>query len=227
MKIPLIIWVAGYSYALPLAVLLRRPSELRGPRRGLAVWLALILVGNVVSWVWTYLLDGGNNHFLGYYLFPLQGVALLWAIADWQVVPVLRTTVRFCIPLLVVWWTVNIVFLEDLANFSRYGQPVHGMLMLATALLTLVTRAVAEEEPIVKQDWFWILSGIAVLFVTVSTVSILQNIAINAGDYELAATAQVLKARVTVISMLAITWGFLWPSRPVFSGASSLPAPSR
>ena len=93
MKIPLIIWIAVWCQLVPLAAALWRPAHLRGPRLGVALWLALLLLTDGVSYAWSHWWGLGNNHVVSFVLVPVQGVAILWAIAGWQVKDETRATI--------------------------------------------------------------------------------------------------------------------------------------
>lgn len=227
MKPPLITWFVIWAQVAALGAALYQPSRLRGPRLGIAIYLALCVVASFLSWLWTQYLLLGNNHFISYITQPLRAVALLWAIAEWQVMPMLRRTVRLCIPLVLVCWFVDIVVIGETGNFSMLGLPVQGLVVLAAALMALVTRSVLAEEPVLQQGWFWILSGVAVLSATGTAVYILQHAAIEAGDYVFVDLTHRVKSGIDLIALLAIIGGLLWPSRPAFSGESSSPVLSR
>ncbi|MBL8996593.1 MAG: hypothetical protein KJZ74_01490 [Gemmatimonadales bacterium] len=226
MEIPLIVWISFWCEFLPLVAALTRPRALRGARAGVALWLVLLVVTNVAGLAWSQYLRLGNNHFISFAMTPLQGLAVLWAIAEWQVRPVLRMTVRLCIPLIALWWLVDIAFLEDITSFSTIGSPVYYLIALAAAMLALVTGAREEEESLLRQDWFWILSGLAIYFASNATVTIVQGAAIAGGDLALAVRAGTLKAVLDIISLLLMTGGFLWAPRLTSSGDSSLPGRS-
>lgn len=226
MKIPLIVWIAVWGQLVPLAAALSRPRALRGARLGVAIWLLLLVLMDAASWTWSIGLKLGNNHWVSFAFLPFQGVAILWAIGLWQVRPLLRLTVRLCVPLLLVWWGLDIAFLEPTDSFSGIGSPVYNILTLAAATLTIATRARATDEPLLRQDWLWILSALAIFFATNATVTIVQGASIASGDYALAMRAGNLKAALDIFAFLLMTGGFLWAPRLTSSGDSSSPAPS-
>ena len=226
MKIPLIAWISFWCQFVPLVTALARPRYLRGARVGVVVWLILIVLAGIAQWTWSQWLRLGNNLFFSFIFVPAQGLAILWAIALWQVRPVLRMTVKLCIPLLALWWVVDIAFLEDITSFSAIGSPVYYLMTLAAAMLAIVTRAREAEESLLREDWLWILSGLAIFFATNATVTIVQGAAIRSGDYALAVRAGSLKAAIDIFSLLLMTGGFLWAPRQTSSGDSSSRGPS-
>jgi hypothetical protein len=226
-KIPLIVWIAAWGQFVPLAAALARPRALRGARLGVATWLLLMILMDALSWIWSIGLGRGNNHWVSFAFVPFQGVAVLWAIALWQERPLLRLTLGLCVPLLLIWWAVDIAVLEPIDTFSGIGSPVYNILILAAATLTLATRARATEEPLLRQDWLWILAGLAIFFATNATITIVQGASIASGDYALAIRAGNLKAALDICAYLLMTGGFLWAPRLTSSGDSWSPAPSR
>ncbi|MDH5235083.1 MAG: hypothetical protein OEW77_08980 [Gemmatimonadota bacterium] len=226
MKIPLIVWIAAWGQLVPLAAALARPRVLREARLGVAVWLFLMILMDAVSWTWSIGLGRGNNHWVSFAFVPFQGVAVLWAIALWQVRPLLRLTLRLCVPLLLIWWAVDIALLEPTDTFSGIGSPVNNILILAASMLTLATRARDTDAPLLRQDWLWILAGLAIFFATNASVTIVQGASIASGDYALAIRAGNLKAALDICAYLLLTGGFLWAPRLTSSGDSSSRAPS-
>lgn len=226
MRIPLVIWVAVWVQFIPLGIALWRRQWLTGARLGVALWLVLLVLSDFSSYAWTWVLRRGNNLWVSYTIAPLQSVAVLWAISRWQVRPLLRSTLQYCIPLLLIWWVVSIAFFEDLDSFSRVGAPVYYLLALAAAMSTLATRARKTDEPLLEQDWLWLLAGLAIYFATNASTSIVQAAAIAVEDYALVVRVSKLKASVDIIAFLLLAGGFLWAPRQTSSGVSSSPAPS-
>ena len=226
MRIPLVNWVAVWIQFIPLGIALWRRQWLTGARLGVALWLVLLLLSDFSAYSWTWILRRGNNLWISHTFLPVQSIAVLWAISRWQVRPLLRSTLQYCIPLLLVWWIVSIVFFEDVESFSRVGAPVYFLLALAAAMLTLATRARRTEDPLLEQDWLWLLAGLAIFFATNASTSIVQAAAIAVEDYDLAVRASKLKASIDIVAFLLLAGGFLWAPRQTSSGVSSSPAPS-
>lgn len=229
-SIPLVIWVAAWAQLLPVvAAAWRRwrvgPLERAG--RGIVVWLLLLFTMDMTAWSWTHLWGLGNNLSVSYAFMPLHGTAILWALAEWQVLPLARSTVRICIPLLWVWWALNIAFFENTANFSVLGNPVLGIIALVAALLAFVGRVQREDEPMLGSAWGWILPGVAIFFATNTAVTILQNTFTVREEWVLLERVIKLKSSIDILAMCCIAGGFLWPNRPSSSGVSSSPAPFR
>ena len=227
MRVPLIIWVAVWAQLLPPLAAARRWRSLDRAHRGIAAWVALLLAMDLTQLVWTRVLAFGSNIILEYAYVPLQGALILLVLAEWQVQTVARNTVRFLVPLALVWWAVTTAFFEDTSNFSVLSSPVIGLLALAAALLAFVTRLQDEEVPVLRTSWCWILAGVAIHFATNSTISIFQAVVTARQDWAMLARALEFKAGIDIFAIICITGGFLWTDPPRSSGASSLPAHSR
>jgi hypothetical protein len=226
-RAPLIVWLAVWAQLLPPLAAVRRWRELDRAHRGIVAWVALLLVMDLTLYVWSIVLGLGSNIFLEYVYVPLQGALILLVLAEWQVHAVARNTVRFLVPLALLWWAVTTAFFEDTSNFSVLSSPVLGLLALAAALLAFVTRLQHEEVPVLRTSWCWILVGVAIHFATNSTISIFQAVVTDRQDWAMLARALEFKAGIDIFAIICITGGFLWTDPPRSSGASSLPARSR
>lgn len=225
MRVPLIIWIATWIQLLPPMVAARRWRRLDAAHRGVLVWFLMLVSMDLGQYLWSRVLHLGSNIILEYAYTPLQGALILWALAEWQVHPVARSTVRICIPLGLAWWAATTAFFEDTSNFSVLSSPVLSLLALAAALLAFVMRSQAEDEvPVLRSSWAWILAGIAVHFATNGTISIFQAVVTARQDWVMLERALRYKAAIDIFATLCITGGFLWPTPPRSSGASSSPA---
>ncbi len=221
MRAPLIAWVAVWIQLLPLVVAARRWRELDRAHWGVLAWLVLLVAMDLFQYTWAVLLHRGSNLFMGHVSPALQGTLILLVLAEWQVRPVARSTVRIMVPLALAWWAVTTAFFEDTNNFSVLSSPVIGLLSLAAALLAFVTRLQDEELPVLRTSWCWILAGIAVFFATNSTISIFQAVATSRQDWDLLVRSLIYKSGIDILAITCIAWGFLWPTPPRSSGASS------
>lgn len=227
MRAPLIVWVAVWVQLLPLVVAARRWRELDRAHWGILAWLLLLVALDFFQYTWSIVLHRGNNLFMEHLSPALQGTLILLVLAEWQVLPVARNTVRIMVPLALIWWAVSTAFFEDTDNFSVLSTPVIGLLALAAALLAFVTRLQDVEVPVLRTSWCWILMGLAVFFATGSTISIFQHVATARQEWDLLIRALLYKSGIDILAISCIAWGFLWPIPPGSSGASSSPARSR
>lgn len=227
MRAPLIVWLAVWAQLLPPLAAVRRWRDLDRAHRGIVAWVGLLLVMDLTLYAWSIVLGLGSNIFLEYAYVPLQGALILLVLAEWQVHTVARNTVRFLVPLALLWWAVTTAFFEDTSNFSVLSSPVLGLLALAATLLAFVTRLQHEEVPVLRTSWCWILAGVAIHYATNSTISIFQAVVTARQDWGMLARALEFKAGIDIFAIICITGGFLWTDPPRSSGASSLPAHSR
>lgn len=227
MKIPLIVYLAFYTIFLPIVVGAIRWRRVTRAHRLLLGWLVATQVASLLGRVWVLWIDRTNNMIVSYAFLPVQSTLVLLAVAEWQVQPVARRTVRYCIPLLIVWWALVLTFFEDRSNFSVLGGPILGLVVLAASLFALVSRVALDDEAVLRSSAAWILAGVAVYFATNATLTILQAVLTSRQDWPRLVQSTILKSYVEIIAMLLITWGYIW-ARPASSfGTSSSPSPSR
>lgn len=193
-------------------------------RRWAAIWCALFIAQDAiaVSLGWR----GFNNHWVSYVFQPALGASGLWALAHWQPDSTGRSALRFAIPLVVV---VNIglmLVVDDRSTFSLVASPFHHITLLLAAMWTFLRRSLASEEPLLKQDWFWVTAGIMLFAATGTAIGPLAWYFVGPRVDLLHAMLNV-RAAANVAAFAAITWGMLCQSRQGFSGGSSFPLPSR
>ena len=227
MRVPFIIWVAVWGQLLPVLVAARRWKDLDAAHRGVLAWLVLLLSTDLFHFTWSVLLHRGNNLFIGHLSTPIQATLILLVLAEWQVRPVARNTVRIVVPLALAWWAVTTAFFEDTSNFSVLSSPVISLLALAATLLAFVTRLRDEDVPVLRTSWCWILAGIAIHFATNSTISLFQAVATSRQDWALLERSLRYKAGIDIFAIISIAWGFVCLIPPRSSGASSSRVPSR
>jgi hypothetical protein len=188
-----------------------------------AAWaLALTLESAVV---YALAMRNINNHMVGYVFEPVVGGLALWAISCWQPDRTARSALRFAVPLFVIVSVVLIYAFEDRSTFSVVSTPFHYLVQLFAALWTFVRLSMLSDDPIVRQDWFWIMGGM-ILIAAVSTA--LGPLA----WYLLRPRVDLLHAMLNVragaylAAFVAITWGMLCQTRRTFSGGSFSPLSS-
>lgn len=226
MNAPWISWIMLCSLALPVAAAARRPQAVDRPMLLIACWYTLTVLVNTVMIGWSYYIDATNNLVIPMVALPIEATLVLGAIAEWQVQPVARTTVRIFIPLYWLLWGIGIVLIESTSSFSTFSGPVLGLLVLMAALHAFITRLQRDEEHALDTPWGWILPGLAIWFAINITATLLSAIALQGGDMALLVRAVILKLWIYVFATLLITTGYVWPTRRTSSGSSSSPAPS-
>ena len=227
MKMPLILWVAVWAMGLPIAIAVVRRQLGEPGKAAVVLWLLSMLFQTIGERLWTLLVDNTNNLFFGVAFLPLEAAAVLMAVAHWQVRPIARTTVRLFIPLYAIVWALALWRVEDVRGYSVVAAPVLGLLVLASALYALVTRAQQDDEPILRSEWGWILTGIAIHFATDVGYHITGQIGLLHDDMPLLMRISIWKAWISTFALLFISWGFLCPVSAGSSASSSSPAPPR
>jgi hypothetical protein len=209
MRAPLLLSVAGAIEIAPLvaAALFRR--ALRGPRGWTVGWAAVQVVEEVGQ-VWLGL-TGKHNLWVGYLGEPASAALLLWALAGWQVSPVVRLTIKLAIaPVLVTFVVLTLAF-DTASSFSRAAQPMLFLVCLVGAAFTLVARSRVAEGELLRQDWFWICGGLVLYYGTFSALFPLSRLLL-AGDLVLFVRAYELANVMAAVSFLAVARGIACPT---------------
>jgi len=222
LKPPIILYFSAASEALPVLAAIIRRHQITASRAWILVWCGIQIVDNVIG---KYLgFHHINNHPITYVALPLQGAAILWALSLWQLRPVARLTLRLIIPAFLVAWVVLVLGVEDLFNFSAVAEPVYSLLALGAALFTLLTRSSDASEPLLRQDWFLICSGLALHFSALAVLTPLSAAFVRS-DPELVSRAYEVRGAINILSFVIIAAGMLClrpiPSGPSFSPRSS------
>lgn len=227
MKIPIIVWVAAWIMLLPVAIAVWKRQLTDPPKAAVVLWLLSMLFQSFAGLLWSHVVDGTNNLWLAVVFLPLEAAAVLTAIARWQVLPIARTTVRLFIPLYVVVWALALWRVEDPRGYSIVAAPVLGILVLASALFALVSRAQRDHDPILRSDWGWALTGIAIYYATEIGYHVTGQIGMLQQDIPLLLRISIWKSWIVTFALVLVSVGFLWPVSPASSASSSSPAPPR
>jgi len=224
---PFVSWLALFVFALPVFAAARRQASVDRPMLLVASWCTVLTLENTISIAWSHYIDRTNNLIVPMVALPIEATLVLAALAEWQVQPVARTTVRLFIPLYWILWAVSLMLIESLTTFSTFSGPVLGLLVLMAALFAFVSNIQHDDEPVLDSAWGWILPGLAIFFAINITSTLVSAVGMARQDWPLVMRAIVLKLWTFVFAILLITMGYVWPTRRTSSGASSSPVPSR
>ena len=204
---PAILFVEIWAQALPTLALLAHRNRSRP-----VVIVALAFLGSLIGdGVGRYVAHQyGNNLWVSILSAGLVMVALLVALAEWQVTVVERLTVRIAIiPCLVV-FSGLVVFVEDFTNISRFAYPFYLLVVLGVASWTLLRRTDQRPgTPILKTDWFLILGGLALSSATTIVSTPIGAVLVAEQRYDLFGQVWQLRAACTIVAILLITAGTL------------------
>ena len=157
-RIPLVLYAASISQALPILAGLRDRLRLPPPRLFTIAWCLALLVGDAVQ-LWLRGSSGKNNLWLGAAIVPMHNAIMLWTLSLWQRHAVSRLAFRIAIPVFLVAVLALIPTVDERSAFERVAGPFQALLLLAGALYTLVTNAASDPGGVTRQDWFWITLG--------------------------------------------------------------------
>ena len=158
--------IAGGTFAVPavaaLACRVGSPSQ-----RIIAAYCAL---GFVQSICLTALATSGTpNLWLIHVFVPVQGTLFLWALALWQGRERARITIFMAIPLFLAAWLALTLTVESFDGLPRYVKIIEGLLVIAVAAYTLVTRSLRITGPVTAHAWFWI-SAAMVMYLSFGSI---------------------------------------------------------
>jgi hypothetical protein len=217
MRIPLILYVAWASTALPVLAGLR--GGLRDGSR-MAVWLWAFLLVSVNALALLLASRAQNNHWLIYLSTPLEGVAVVAALIGWQTRDLGRLVLRFLLPLYLVAWTVIVLTVEDITTFSLVAGPFSSLILLVALTATFVSRSMRSLEALTKQDWFWVCLGL-LIFYGVETGFPPVALLLGRSRPDLLDAAMMVRSASMIAAMLTVSWGLLCPTTHPQSGGSS------
>ena len=166
---------------------------------------------------------GINNLWVGYVSTAVTGILVIAALAEWQVARHPRRLMYLALGLYVGVFVLTAA-LDDPTRFSMLAVPIHSIIVLLLSLWTLVTNALeAQQQPLIRHDWFWACLGLALLYGASSAVQPLLRILLAEGKLADMATVLYFKAGLQIGAMLLISAGMLCPVQAP-SGPSSSPA---
>jgi hypothetical protein len=141
------------TFAIPaLAAVICR---VRSPSQRIVA--AYCIIGLIQSIYLTVLATAGtHNLWLIHVFVPVQGTMFLWTLALWQTRERARITILMAIPIFLAAWLGLTLTVESLEGLPRYVKIIEGLLVIAVAAYTLVTRSLHITGPVTSHSWFWI-----------------------------------------------------------------------
>jgi hypothetical protein len=190
----------------------------------MVVWCLLLVTNAVISLALA--LQKINNLWVGYLFMPLTGAVALWALSHWHAPGTARLALRLAIPLFVGVSGVLTLRVENAQTFSLLAAPFHGLVLLLAAIWTFIRLSLAETAPLLRHDWFWMLSGFMLYAGATAALEPVAWYLLSAERLDLLGLAINVKAASDLVAFAAITWGVLCPVPPTSSGGSSSPPSS-
>lgn len=203
--------VAAVSRLVPLALGLQRWRLLLRAVRLLLIFVALSLIGDVSQFVFGAILHW-NNLWIPHLLGLIQTPILLFAFAEWSGQGKTGRGLRIAAFVGVVVSIVLIFAVDTPARFARVSGPLQAGLLSVAAILVLVRRGLASEQPLLRADWFWASVGVLVLYsltalypplldlFTAKEISAIPGWAVMKGFAVLTIISNLLFARAIVVS---------------------------
>jgi len=226
-NLPWVIYADMVATVVPLVAGAANRRRLTSARRWILGWSGLLVAANLLSAALA--MQNRNNHWLNYVVTPLGAAVSLWAVSLWQ--RSLRATraLRLCIPLLGMSWIAIVLRWENTATFSVLAEPFAGLLVLGAAIYTLVASTATESGDLLKQDWFWVATGLA-LYSGAAVALPPTAYWLLDRNRSLAIKVYEVKALIEIVAFLVISKGMLCPIPAMPFGGSfsrgSSPSPS-
>jgi hypothetical protein len=162
-RTPLILHAAALSQALPVIAALRHGRRLPAERLWTVAWCVALMVGDGFQ-LWLRGSNGTNNLWLRAAGAPIQNAIMLWTLSLWQRHAVSRLAFRIAIPLFLVTLVALIPTVGETRTFDTVTGPFQALMLLASALYTLVRNAASDPEGVTRHDWFWVTLGVSLYF---------------------------------------------------------------
>lgn len=218
MRIPLILHAAAASPLVPLFAVLARGVSGR-PLRWIVLACVVSLAADGLSLY--YVLQGRNNHWVSYLFTPLFTAALLLALGGWQRTHREVVFFRLTTGLFLLAAAGIAVFIEDRRDFSQIASPLGSLLVLSTALWTLVRRGLDPRgDGLLRAEWFWAALGLA-LHAGVTAAYFPLAAAFGQTDPDLQWALLFLKSWLVIVAFCLVGWGVLCRVPAPLSGPSS------
>lgn len=216
----MIYWIPDTAIAMEgvaLVAALSVPRPRPRPIHLLALYFAVSLAEDLAgSWGATHY---GNNLWLEYFERPLNAALVLWSFVYWQRSETLRLALRISAVLYAVTCLVLILTAESPAEFGTYSYPIQSLLVLGASTYTLVARARVTDEPLMRQDWFWICIGWCIGHVFTLALYPIINTFLRTGDMDALRLATSIRIGAFAFGVLCIAVGFRAAARASRIGA--------
>jgi hypothetical protein len=201
---------------LPLAASARLKRALPLPLRLVVLYFVLSFLQDCVEmWLGSH---GVNNLWLSHVTLPLTSGLWLWAFSLWQENEVARLTFRLAILFFIVVWVGLLLFVENLREFSRFGDPLNALLVVCVAAYTLATASARSQEPVWRFDWFWVSWGALLSYGGSAILMPMGNLLLTTSREHLYYLFDI-HAWIDIAANLLITGGVLCARpRPNFGG---------
>ena len=218
MAIPWTATVAAASQALPPLAALRHGRRLPAARGWIVAWGLLLLASDAIQFA--YAVQGRHNLWLRYLVGPFEAGTVLWALALWHADSVARLGLRYAVLVFGLTWILLVGFVERITTFGLVTGPLLSLVVLGATLVTLLHRIRVQEDGLLREDWFWICTGLALWYGSAAALEPLSRLLVESQP-AVVYSAYRVKAVVDIVASLAIARGMLCPIPPPSGGPSS------
>ncbi|NOT06659.1 MAG: hypothetical protein HOP28_00480 [Gemmatimonadales bacterium] len=204
--IPLVVPLSLLVEVLVVLAAVRYRSALPPARRWLIAMAAMWVAADIFNFI-----QGRrrqNNLSTTYVIAVPEFAVVMMALAAWQTSRVWAKVLRGSIPVFAVIFVLLLVFVERTDNFSLVTGPVKALLLLTAAALTLLARVREEEGDLLRRDWFWLGTSLALYYACAALIHPIARVLRDA-DLTLLLSAYTIKAYVQFFALVGMVVG-IW-----------------
>lgn len=210
MAIPVMLYAFSATQALPIAaVLVVRGRHAPAPLLRVSVWFLVLILADMLDLYVAY--RHGTNRGTSWLMLPIEVAATFWILEAWQVWPIARRVYRLAVPIVLGGAALALMALDPDRTFEIIVGPILALSALGATIQTWVQRSLATEEPLLRQDWFWILLGVGLLWLSFVPSSGFIEVFLQRGRVGEAIIALLSRSWIAWASILLVTWGIVCP----------------
>jgi uncharacterized membrane protein len=122
---------------------------------------------------------GKQNLWLMNIFNPIEYFFLVWLFSYWQKSARVKLVMRISIGMYFVVWLGEILILDNLTGFSKFAEPLAGIIFVIAACMTLYEGNKNENVLFIDEPRFWISAGVLTYFSAVLTLAVTSNTLLN------------------------------------------------
>lgn len=177
MSIPMGTWLSLVISILVVGVGLIRLKKLPLALKLLVLFLAVVLVNNIIMLYWAFLKI--NNMWLFHFFTLLEYTSLSWILSYWHTKPFFQNGIRWSILFFACFWVLAKFTFEDMDSYDSITATISHLLLIGYAALTLFELGQTTGEKFILDARFWV-SGAVLIYSTGSVLWLaLSNVIIT------------------------------------------------
>ncbi len=163
MSIPMGTWLSLLASILAVGVGLIRLKKLPLALRLLVLFLAVVLVNNIIVLYWAFL--NINNMWLFHFFTLVEYTSLSWILSYWQPRSFFQKGIRWSILIFACIWLLAKFTFENMDSYDSVTATISHLLLIGYAALTLFELGQTAGEKFIFDARFWV-SGAVLIYST-------------------------------------------------------------